>query len=82
MALRARGRFLRSESDRRRRLLFVRRKLGDGREKTWWGVEGAWRNDSGFLGDGEAAVRRARGEIGCDEEEEDEEEEDVDVEGV
>ncbi|MCJ1362664.1 hypothetical protein MMC16_001770 [Acarospora aff. strigata] len=64
MALQARGRFLRSQSDRRRRLVFMRRKLGTKKEKLWWEVEGAWKNDSGLLGE---EVARERRRLGLDE---------------
>jgi len=69
VALQARGRYLRSDSDRGRRLLFVRKSLGEGGERSWWEVEGAWKGDSGLLGEGE------------EEEEDGEEEEEEDREG-
>lgn len=78
VALQARGRYLRSDSDRGRRLLFVRKSLGKGGGRSWWEVEGAWRGDSGFLGEGAVVARRETGE---EEEEDGEGEEEEDREG-
>ena len=42
----------------------MRRKLGTKKEKLWWEVEGAWKNDSGLLGE---EVARERRRLGLDE---------------